>query len=93
MEPSEQTEFGFKARRLYTNEITVDLVRTPVLRGRYTNYMLVVDPANVGIVKYQPDRHDTNIQANSAKRRTDRYFSDLGLWMTLVEKFARFIFN
>ncbi len=94
LEPSHKTEFGFEARRLYTNEIIVDLVRTPVLRGRYTDYMYIVPPTdNIGIVKYAPDRHDTNIQENDARSRKDRYFSDLGLWMTLVDKFGRFIFS
>ena len=93
LEPSRDTEFGFKARKLYTNEIELNLVRCPAMRGRYSKYMFIADPRYVGIVKFQPSRYDTNIQENDRKARKDRYFDDLGAYITLVEKHARVIFS
>ena len=93
LEPSRKTEFGFKARRLYTSEIEIDLVRDPALRGRYSKYMNIADPRYVGIVKLQASEYKTNIQENDRKARKDEYFDDLGFLMTLVEKHARFIFS
>jgi len=83
---NEESEFGFKIRRLYTTEGELRLVRTPVLRGRYSGYACVVDPRYVGIVKYEQDMYKTNIQANDAKKRKDEYFSDFGFYLNLIEK-------
>lgn len=91
--PTEEDAFGFKIRRLYTTEGEIRLVRTPVLRGRYAGYGMVVDPRYVGIVKYEADRYKTNIQANDAKRRKDEYFSDFGFYLNLVEKHALMKFS
>jgi hypothetical protein len=93
LEPSRKTEFGFKARRLYTNEIELNLVRTPALRGRYSKYMFITDPRYLGIAKYQPSEYKTNIQENDRKARKDEFFDDLGFIMTLVEKHAHVIFS
>jgi hypothetical protein len=83
---NEESEFGFKIRRLYTTEGELRLVRTPVLRGRYSGYACIVDPRYVGVVKYEPDMYKTNIQANDSKTRKDEYFSDFGFYLNLVEK-------
>lgn len=83
---NEESEFGFKIRRLYTTEGELRLVRTPVLRGRYSGYACVVDPRYVGVVKYEADMYKTNIQDNDAKKRKDEYFSDFGFYLNLVEK-------
>jgi hypothetical protein len=82
----ERSSIGYNFRTLLTPHGQVDLVWAPVLRGPYANKMIVIDPDNVGLVRYRADMYKTNIKTDNAYDGVkDMWMSDVGLWLNLIE--------
>lgn len=82
----EKSEFGYKITRLVTPHCEIDIAPTPVLRRRYSDKMLVINPDAAGLMRYRPMKYSTNIKTeNGYDGVKDEFFSDEGLWLQLIE--------
>lgn len=94
LDAMQRNDYGFNIRTLMTPHGLVDLVHAPVLRGPYNNYMVVVDPDNVGMTQFRPDKYMTNIKTENAYDGIkDMWFSDCGLWINLIETHSLWIIS
>jgi len=83
---NEKSEFGYKVSRLVTPHCEIDLAPTPVLRRRYSNTMVVINPDAAGLVRYRPMKYSTNIKTeNGYDGVKDEFFSDEGVRLQLIE--------
>lgn len=82
---------GFSYRQLETPHGLINLVPTPVLRGPYKNYMLVVSDENLFHAQYRSPQFRANIKTDNAPDLVkDEYFSDEGIGITLIESHKLF---
>lgn len=83
----QRSSLGFDFRELITPHGVLQIVYAPALRGPYTNYMVIVDPAELKYVQYRPSKFMANVKTDNAYDGVkDLYFSDEGLGITLIEK-------
>ena len=88
---SETGSLGYAFRRLETPHGVLKLVNTPVMRGPYNKYMVVVSDENLSYVQYRPMKYSTNIKTDNAPDLVkDEYFSDEGVGLTLIESHSMF---
>ena len=89
--PSERSSYGFNYRQLETPHGVLMLIPTPVLRGPYSKYMVVVSEENLFHAVYRPPVYQTNIKTDDAFDGVkDQYMSDEGLGITLIESHKLF---
>lgn len=82
----EKSEFGYRIMRVVTPHCEIDIAPTPVLRRRYADTMLVVNPDAIGLKRYRPMKYSTNIKTeNGYDGVKDEFFSDEGLMIQLIE--------
>lgn len=83
----QRSSLGFDFREIITPHGVLQLVYAPALRGPYSNYMVIVDPAELKYVQYRPSKFMANVKTDNAYDGVkDLYFSDEGLGVTLIEK-------
>jgi len=91
MGPSERNTLGFNYRQLETPHGVLMLIPTPVLRGPYNKYMMVVSEENLFHSVYRPPVYQTNIKTDNAFDGVkDQYMSDEGIGITLIESHKLF---
>ena len=91
MGPTERNTLGFNYRQLETPHGVLMLVPTPVLRGPYNKYMVVVSEENLFHSVYRPPVYQTNIKTDDAFDGVkDQYMSDEGVGITLLESHKLF---
>ena len=91
MGPSERNTLGFNYRQLETPHGVLMLIPTPVLRGPYNKYMLVISEENLFHAVYRPPVYQTNIKTDDAFDGVkDQYMSDEGMGITLIESHKLF---
>ena len=91
MGPTERNTMGFNYRQLETPHGVLMLVPTPVLRGPYNKYMVVVSEENLFHSVYRPPVYQTNIKTDDAFDGVkDQYMSDEGVGITLLESHKLF---
>jgi hypothetical protein len=87
------TTYNFRVRTLTHPFGTLNLVLDPAMADApYDNYMVIVDPENIGRVVYRAPEFQAGIQDPDLDGFKDQYFSDEGLKVTLIEKFGLFKF-
>jgi len=85
---------GFNYRTLETPHGMLQLIPTPVLRGPYNNYMLVVSDENLFLAQYRAPKYQANIKTDNAYDGVkDQYFSDEGIGVTLIESHKLFVIS
>ena len=88
---SERSSMGFNYRQLETPHGVLMLIPTPVLRGPYNKYMVVISEENLFHAVYRPPVYQTNIKTDNAFDGVkDQYMSDEGIGITLIESHKLF---
>lgn len=91
MSQSERSSMGFNYRQLETPHGVLMLIPTPVLRGPYNKYMMVISEENLFHSVYRPPVYQTNIKTDNAFDGVkDQYMSDEGIGITLIESHKLF---
>ncbi|MBU1101131.1 MAG: hypothetical protein KKA84_12080 [Bacteroidetes bacterium] len=81
-----RNKLGFNVRILSTPHGDLHLTPTKALRGNYNQTICIPDMANIFHATYRASRFDHNIKTdNGYDGVKDRYFSDEGVGMTLIE--------
>ena len=86
LRPQETDSFGYRFNRLITPAGNIRIVYSPILRGPWSKYMVIVDPSNVEHVQYRGASYQANIKTDNAfDGIKDQYMNDEGLGITLLE--------
>jgi len=89
-----ENKLGLKIMRLETPSGDLDLVYDPLLRGSvYKNFMVNIDPANVGLMIFRDTQWETNIQTPGTDAVEEQYLSQIGLIVKLPETHSVFRFS
>jgi len=84
-------KLGFAYRELETPHGMLELIPTPVLRGPYNEYMLVVSDENLFMAQYRAPKYQANIKTDNAYDGVkDQYMSDEGIGVSLIESHKLF---
>jgi len=82
---------GYDFQMLETPAGILKLIYAPALRKQYEGYMVVLSPEDLKIKQYRGSKFQANIKTENAYDGVkDQYFSDLGIALTNIDKFALF---
>ena len=82
---------GFNYRTLETPHGNLQLIPTPVMRGPYSEKMLVVSDENLFLAQYRAPKYQANIKTDNAYDGVkDQYMSDEGIGVSLIESHKLF---